>query len=136
MDEAFDQLNILSILGDDRIDSRRLRAYVACKLEPPNYDDAILVMDGIVDDYPTDLNMVRLNLMIIESIYNALILMLFNQLLHRACIFCCQQNYLAAIEDYSLILTYQANLELVLLLRLYCDDIFLMSSEKFNFICL
>lgn len=55
---AFDQLNLLSILGDDRIDSRRLRAYVAAKLEPPDYDDAILVMNGIVDDYPTDLNMV------------------------------------------------------------------------------
>lgn len=57
-DKAFDELNLLAILGDQRLDSRRLRAYVAAKLEPPNYEDGIMVMDGIVEDYPTDLNMV------------------------------------------------------------------------------
>eukprot|EP00602_Paraphysomonas_sp_CaronLab_P000830 CAMPEP_0185029112 /NCGR_PEP_ID=MMETSP1103-20130426/15221_1 /TAXON_ID=36769 /ORGANISM="Paraphysomonas bandaiensis, Strain Caron Lab Isolate" /LENGTH=315 /DNA_ID=CAMNT_0027563733 /DNA_START=34 /DNA_END=978 /DNA_ORIENTATION=+ len=93
--DAFDELNLLSILGDTRIDSRRLRAYVAAKLSPPNYDDGIEVMTGIVDDYPEDLNMI----------------------LHRALIYCCQQDFTAAIEDFNTILKFQPELDMVLLLR-------------------
>jgi hypothetical protein len=58
LDEASDELNRLSILGDQRIDSIRLRAYVAAKLTPPMYNDGVDCFTVLVDDYPEDLNMV------------------------------------------------------------------------------
>jgi tetratricopeptide (TPR) repeat protein len=57
---AFDELNLLAIAGDQRFDSRRLRAFVATRLDPPNYDDSLLVLESLIDDYPEDLNLVRL----------------------------------------------------------------------------
>jgi tetratricopeptide (TPR) repeat protein len=55
---AFDELNLLAIAGDQRFDSRRLRACVATRLDPPNYDDSLLVLESLIDEYPEDLNLV------------------------------------------------------------------------------
>jgi hypothetical protein len=55
---AFDELNLLSIAGDQRTDARRLRAYVATCLNPPNYDESLLILGGLIDDFPEDMNLV------------------------------------------------------------------------------
>jgi hypothetical protein len=56
---AFDELSLLELAGDQRFDSRRLRAYVASRLDPPNYDESLLILDYLIDDYPEDMNLVR-----------------------------------------------------------------------------
>lgn len=58
---AFDQLNLLAIAGDRRTDSRRLLAYVATRLDPPNYDESISVLDTLIDDFPEDMNLVSIS---------------------------------------------------------------------------
>lgn len=65
MDKAFDELNLLSLTGDQRLDARKLRAYIATRLEPPNYDESLLILDGLIDDFPEDMNLVSLFLILL-----------------------------------------------------------------------
>jgi tetratricopeptide (TPR) repeat protein len=74
---AFDELNLLSIAGDTRPDTLRLRAYVASLMSPPNYDEAILVMTVLINDYPEDLNLVSHYFGVVSQTLNHICFLLY-----------------------------------------------------------
>jgi len=97
---AYEQLTTLGVLGDQRINTRRLRAYVAARMVPPDFADGIDALSRVVDDCPEDLNM----------------------RLHRALVRCCNNDFSGAAQDFTVILSYQPTLDLVQYLRAraYC----------------
>ena len=97
---AYEQLTALGVLGDQRLNTRRLRAYVATRMIPPDFTDGIDALSRVVDDCPEDLNV----------------------LLHRALVRCCANDFSGAVADFTFILTYQPTLDLVQYLRAraYC----------------
>jgi tetratricopeptide (TPR) repeat protein len=92
---AYDQLTMLGVLGDQRINTRRLRGYVAARMVPPEFEDGVDALSRVVDDCPEDLNL----------------------RLHRALVRCCNNDFSKAVEDFTLILRYQPTLDLVQYLR-------------------
>lgn len=92
---AYGQLTILGVLGDQRINTRRLRGYVAARMIPPDFADGIDSLSRVVDDCPEDLNL----------------------RLHRALVRCCNSDFSGAADDFSTILTYQPSLDLVQYMR-------------------
>lgn len=110
---AYDQLTILGVLGDQRLNTRRLRGYVATKMIPPDFSDGIDALSRIVDEFPEDLNM----------------------LLHRALIRCCANDFTGAVSDFTMILNYQPTLDLVQYLRARaycCKRLWKLAVEDFE----
>jgi tetratricopeptide (TPR) repeat protein len=97
---AYEQLTMLGVLGDQRLNTRRLRGYVATRMVPPDFADGIDILSRVVDEFPEDLNL----------------------RLHRALVRCCNNDFSSAVQDFSMILTYQPTLDLVQYLRAraYC----------------
>ena len=92
---AYGELITLGVLGDQRLNTRRLRGYVATRMLPPDFADGCDALSRIVDEFPEDLNL----------------------LLHRALIRCCANDFTGALSDFGLILSYQPTLDLVQYLR-------------------
>jgi tetratricopeptide (TPR) repeat protein len=67
---------------------------------PPDFADGIDILSRVVDEFPEDLNL----------------------RLHRALVRCCNNDFSSAVQDFSMILTYQPTLDLVQYLRAraYC----------------
>jgi tetratricopeptide (TPR) repeat protein len=96
-ESAFKQLSILfSVNEKARIENViRLNGFLCMKINPPQYDEAILSFDLLVSKYPEDMN----------------------ALLQRACCLVCLQEWDRAIDDYSLIIDFQPNLIHVICMR-------------------
>lgn len=92
MMKAFDELNLLSLAGDQRVDARKLRAYVATRLEPPNYDESLLILDGLIEDFPEDMNLVscdctlssfHINFLLMNSYFKEQVCFVFNKIMQK-----------------------------------------------------
>ena len=110
---AHEQLSMLGVLGDQRLNTRCLRGYVAARMKPPDFADGVDALSRVVDDCPEDLN-VRL---------------------HRALVRCCGNDFSGAVSDFKLILDYQPTLDLVQYLRARaycCMRLWKLAKEDFE----
>lgn len=94
LDDAYEVLKTMINLTGPRADACKLSAYICMKLSPPKYDQARLNMDFLVEDDPSDMNV----------------------LLQRGCVCAHLQDWSACIDDFTMVLHYQPHLHNVRLL--------------------
>lgn len=58
LDEAYDELTHMMIAGDNRLDTRKLRAYIATQLEIPQDEDAVALLTQLIAENPESMKLV------------------------------------------------------------------------------